>query len=60
MQGGGYGGYGNGVEDDLYLRMRQQMAENGIDPNFGVKRPDYFYFSGNAMSLQSRLETLTD
>ena len=36
------------------------MAEQGIDPNIGVKRPDYFYFSGGAMSLQSRLDALTD
>ena len=42
------------------MRMRRQMAEAGIDPDLGIKKADYFYFSGNALSLQSRLDSISD
>lgn len=54
MNGGMYGGVGNNM-------VQLQGMANNLFNNLNLNnRPDSFYFSGNALSLQSRIEALAD
>ena len=55
----GAGMYGGGME--MHGAMGMGMAM-GMNPLMGlsVGNPNYFYFIGNSLSLQSRLDSLTD
>ena len=51
--------YGGGMHGDMGMGMGMAM---GMNPLMGlsVGNPNYFYFVGNSLSLQSRLDSLTD
>lgn len=68
-----YGGYGNcggyaGVDDGQIQMANAQMGTMGMGAGMGIggigilmgQSPNTFFFMGNSLSLQTRLETATD